>query len=97
MELDWNLCVIFQQDKPESLKCPMNDPASSGEEVDVYSSFLANLVEFRDLNALPTSIGFGDSTSAADFVANRASWHKSCHLKYNHSKLIKARKRKAKT
>ena len=67
---------ICQQDKPESLKCPLNGPASSDEKMDVYSAFLANLVEFRDLNALPTSIRFGDSTSAADFVPNCAS----CYL-----------------
>jgi len=54
-------------------------------------------MEFRDLNVLPTSIRFGGSTNAADFVANHASWNKSCHLKCNHSdELIKARKRKSK-
>ena len=97
MELDWNKCVICQQEKPsEPLKCPMQGPASSCEKRDVYSSFIANVVEFRDLTALPTSIYFRDNVSAADFETHRASWHKSCHLKFNNSKLIKARKRKAK-
>ena len=92
MELDWNRCVICQQDKPELLKCPMQGPASSCEKMDVYSSYVE---EFRDLNALPTSICFGDNVSAADFVTHLASWHKSCHMKYNNSKLAKARKWKA--
>ncbi len=96
MELDWNQCVICQQDKPEPLKCPMQGPTNSCVKIDVYSSFLANLKEFRDLDALPTSICFGDNVSAADLLTHRASWHKSCHLKYNNSKLTKARKRKAK-
>ncbi len=96
MELDWNQCVICQQDKPEPLKCPMQGHTNSCVKIDVYSSFLANLKEFRDLDALPTSICFGDNVSAADLLAHRASWHKSCHLKYNNSKLTKARKRKAK-
>ena len=97
MELDWNKCVICQQDKPEPLKCPMHGPASSCEKLNIYSAFLANVEEFRDLNALPTRICFAENVSAANLVTHCASWHKSCHLKYNNSKLTKARKRKAKS
>jgi len=98
MELDWKRCVICQQEKPEPLRCPLNGPANSCENVEkIYTSFLGNVVEFRDLGALPVSVSFSDSTSAADFVVNCASWHKSCYLKFNSSKLSKARKRKSKS
>ena len=58
-------------------------------------SFIDNVKEFIRLNDLPTAVYFGDNVSASDLVAHRASWHKSCHLKYNNSKLIKAKKRNA--
>ena len=35
----------------------------------------------------------GSDITAADFETHSASWHKSCHLKYNNSKLARAKKR----
>ena len=94
MELDWNRCIICQQDTSEPLKCPMQSPGVSYDKmVDVYESFLSNVREFQDISALPTNIFFQNDQSAADFATHHASWHKSCHLKYNNSKLVKAKKR----
>ena len=58
--------------------------------VDVYESFLCNVREFQDISALPTNIFF---QNVAKFATHHASWHKSCHLKYNNSKLAKVKKR----
>ena len=35
----------------------------------------------------------GSDITAADFETHSASWHKSCRLKYNNSKLVRAKKR----
>ena len=35
---------------------------------------------------------FEHDHSVADFAIHHASWHKSCHLKCNNSKLAKAKK-----
>ena len=35
----------------------------------------------------------GNNVSADEFLAHCVSWHKSCHLKYNNSKLMKAKKK----
>ena len=57
MELDWNRCIICQQDASEPFKCPMQSPGVSYDKmVDVYESFLSNVREFQDINALPTNI-----------------------------------------
>ena len=97
MELDWNQCIICQQSTPEPLKCPMQTPGASYDKmIDVYESFLTNVKEFQDIDALPTNIiYFKHDQSPADFAAHHASWHKSCYLKYNNSKLAKAKKRRA--
>jgi len=74
----------------------MYGPVRSCDKMtDAYESFLANVKQFSDLNALPTKIYFQSNLSAADFAVHNASWHKSCHLKYNNTKLAKAQKRKA--
>ncbi len=90
--MDWNHCIICQQDTTEPLKCPLHSPASS--KTDAYESFLTNVEQFKAINALPTSIYFGSEETPASFSRHVASWHKSCHLKYNNSKLNKAQKRK---
>ena len=68
---------------------------SCDKMTDAYESFLANVKQFSDLNALPTKIHFQSNLSASDLAMYNASWHKSCHLKYNNTKLAKAQKRKA--
>ena len=94
MELDWNKCIICQQDKSEPLRCPMQTPGTSYEKMtDAYESFLTNIKQFQDINALPTKLSFPCDYSAGDLATHNASWHKSCHLKYNNSKLAKAKKR----
>ena len=93
MELDWNLCIICQQNITEPLKCPLQCPGTS-DKTDAYKSFLMNVEQFQAINALPTSIFFGSSETPASFASHAASWHKSCHLKYNNLKLSKAQKRK---
>ncbi len=54
---------------------------------------LAKVSQFRELNALLTPIHFEANESAASFAMHNASWHKSCYLKYNSSKLAKVKKR----
>ena len=95
MDLDWNLCIICQEDTNEPLKCPLHNPIASGDQTGPYESFLANVVQFRTINALPTPVFFEANVSAASFAMHNASWHKSCYLKYNNSKLAKAKKRSA--
>ena len=43
---------------------------------------------------LPTELFFGQEETADGFATHSASWHKSCNLKYNNTKLSKARKKR---
>ena len=95
MDLDWNLCIICQENTTEPLKCPLHNPIASSDQTGPYESFSANVQQFREVNALPTPIFFEADECAASFSMHNASWHKSCHLKYNNSKLAKAKKRNA--
>jgi len=93
MELNWALCLICQKDTSEPLRCPLQTPGTSGDKSHAYRSFLANVEQFRAIDNLPTKLCFGNDETATNFTSHSASWHKSCHLKFNNSKLMKATKK----
>lgn len=72
----------------------MQTPETSGDKSDAYRSFLANVEQFRAIDALPTEPYFSDVETTNNFASYLASWHKSCHLRFNNAKLAKATKRK---
>lgn len=74
MELNWSQCIICQEEISEPLKCPLESHDPSGK-IDAYTSFLANVEQFREMGALPTSICFGSDITAADFETHSVSWH----------------------
>ena len=51
MNLNWKQCIICQTDTSEPLKCPL-DSLNTTRKTDAYSSFLENVQQFRDFNAL---------------------------------------------
>ena len=97
MVLNCDSCVICQQDTEEPLKCPLKNPRTSSDKADAYKSFLSNVEQFRALDAVPAELYFGNEENVETFVTHSASspsWHKSCHLKFNNSKLAKAKKKR---
>ena len=94
MDLNWDLCVICQQDTRAPLKCPLKCPGTSSDKNDAYTSFLTNVEEFRAIDDLPVKLCFGSDETADSFASHSASWHKSCHLKLNNSKLSRAIRKK---
>ena len=82
LEVDWNKCVICQEETKEPLKCPLLGPGASESKSETYESFLHNVEQFRAMDSLPTKVFFHTNECAESFMAHRASWHKSCHLKY---------------
>ena len=79
--IDWKLCIICQKKNSENLRCPVRNQS------DVYGALLNNVEEFRKLTALPVSINFGTQGTVEVFLEKKASWHKSCHQKFNNSML----------
>ena len=92
--MDWTQCIICQQITQEMLRCPLNT-RGDGDQSKVYNSFLDNVCEFNKLNQLPVPLKFGEDIDVDKLVAHEAKWHKSCYLKFNDSKLQRARKREA--
>ena len=86
--------MICQQDTAEPLKFPMHNPLTSGDNTAAYTSFLANVQQFRAIGALPVALYFNNDATADNCVAHSASWHKSCHLQFNNSKLASAQKKR---
>jgi len=92
--MDWKLCIVCQQDTHEVLRCPLN--AEGGDDKSkVYASFLINVSEFKKLNQLPVALKFGEDIDVEQLVTHQVKWHKSCHLKFNDTKLQRARKRES--
>ena len=85
-DMNGEFCLIFQEDKPESLKCPL-DSLQEGAGREAYQSFLNNVVEFRKLGALSVEWKLEEETSVEELCSKRAVWHISCCLKFTNSKL----------
>jgi len=95
MTLDWELCVLCQADKEESLQCPAaTKRKDSGAG---YKTFEDNMLAFSELGELPQDMDLQQLDEgqgiAATLAAHQAKWHKSCRVKYNTTKLQRARKR----
>ena len=96
---DWNLCVVCQGSKAETLQCPVDSKRS-----DVgagYKTLAENIQQFNQLGCMPVQINLsrldeGDGIEST-FLHYRARWHKSCYLLFNSTKLNRAKKRHAPT
>ena len=96
---DWNLCVVCQGSKAETLQCPVDSKRS-----DVgpgYKTLAENIQQLNQLGCMPVQINLsrlneGDGIEST-FLHYRARWHKSCYLLFNSTKLNRAKKRHAPT
>ena len=93
MEISWSRCLICQTTTTEDLRCPLRACGPCYDPVSVYASFLQNVLEFSSLGALPVNVPFALDIDTDVLIKNEASWHKSCYLKFNLSKLQKAKER----
>ena len=83
------MCVICDE-SGEDLKCPANTFQSNGLEIS--QNFLRIVSEFRGLEALPVNVVH----QASKLPRPSGKLHKSCHLKFAPSKLLKAREQRGK-
>ena len=95
VQTNWELCVICQQQKTESLTSPAHSKRRyTGKG---YKSLADNLVKFNEMRELPKTLQLdrideGQGIKAA-LVANEAKWHHTCMLRYNNTMLRRAEKR----
>jgi len=90
--MDWISCIVCGSRKGKPLKCPVDSPHKDCQRV--YTAFLQNVKQFKELDALPVILEFGPEVTAKLLAECRASWHKSYRLKFSNSKLERARNKK---
>jgi hypothetical protein len=87
--MDWNECLICQCQATEPLKSPFNTNGS-GDKSQPYISFLINVNSFREFDAMPVKLPFGEEMTADELVKNRG-----CYKKFCKDKLERAMKKRA--
>ena len=74
MDVNWEICVICQSVSSETTRCPQDSKATTT----AYETFLNNVEQFREIEALPMPVTY-NANSLSLFIDNHACWHKSCH------------------
>lgn len=95
-QTDWTKCCLCQLDKKEDIICP---PISYKSEHDGYNNIAKNVPQFKAMNALPilldpVRLDEGNGIEAT-LRRCKAKYHQNCRLKFNNTKLERARKREA--
>ena len=94
---DWEKCCLCQKDNSEKLILPTCNNDSQRAQVDGYSLLSSNIQKFHSLNKSPLPINpkrLDDGTGILKTLkTNNATFHDSCRLKFNNTKLIRAEKR----
>ena len=85
--MDWEACIICGTSIGE-LRCPANSLQGNG--LSIYEIFLANVNGFKKINLLPASVNFEEDTTSQCLYDDHAKWHKSSHLKFAGSILLRA-------
>ena len=90
VKTDWNKCILCQAITTESLKCPA-DSTHPNVVAGGYSTLSLNILRFNELNELPISLNLNrlDEGNGIEqtLLEHNAKWHKSCHMKFNTTKL----------
>ena len=89
--IDWNICIFCQSKSSLDLECPSKcEKDDSGKG---YLTLVNILNEFQNARPLPN--GFDHDILNVDTLKEQcASWHKACRVKFNNTKLERARKRR---
>ena len=59
--------------------------------LEIYGNFLNSVKEFEEVQSLPVPVDFKGEDSAETFMNYKAKWHKSYHLKFALSKLVRVK------
>ena len=90
--MNLNICLICREDTCKNLRWSFYRRNCDARPV--YQTFLQNVEEFRNLEALPVVLNFGPEFAADFFLDKRANWHYSCHQKFTVWRLHQAKDRK---
>ncbi|WAQ98989.1 hypothetical protein MAR_023362 [Mya arenaria] len=94
VSIKWHLCIFCQSNTSEHLECPAKSKASDSGKG--YTTLVDYLKEFRNAEVLPITIDLVNM-DVETLKRHEASWHKSCRVQYNRTKLQRVLKRKVKS
>ena len=99
LNFDWNLCIICQETTNERLQCLAPETHRRKDIGSGYVTLAENLQAFSELGIdTPVIKSFKNlETLPACLLENQGKWHKSCHLRFNSTKLQRLRKRSLET
>ena len=88
--INWEYCILCQENGT-GLQCPYAVKNSNVTTGSGYKSLAEQLVSFNELGKMPINVDIkqlddGDGIEAT-LTRHHAGWHKSCHLKFNQTKL----------
>ena len=86
--------MICQKTTNEKLSSPQDKKNTDGHVV--YKAFLTNVHKFVELEDSPVDVEHLIGYSPEICVEKAASWHRSCHQKFNNAKLERAQDKKRK-
>jgi len=70
--MDWSLCVVYQQQISEALKCPLNVRGKEDKSVP-YQAFLNRVTDFKELEILSLPLTHSPKNlTVQDFIQNKA-------------------------
>ena len=94
-EIDWDLCVLCQQDLPDVLVCPANSKRS--DKGIGYKSLLDDLLAFDEIKGLPsiikTKLLKNHDVVEQLLNENCGKFHKTCRNKFDKHKLARLSKK----
>ena len=88
-EFDWGKCIFCQKDTNEHLRCPLYT-LRLADPTCINHSLITN--NNSEPSTLSVELYFTADETAENFASHCASGHKSCHSKFNKTKLERARK-----
>jgi len=85
--VDWTKCLFCQENTSEKRECPANSKQSN--RCARYITLQKNLKSFYAVGELYLDLAELDEVEgiAETLLKHNASWHKSCRVKYNVTKL----------
>ncbi len=92
--INWTLCVICQETTKEKLQCPAKESHRRFDIGSGYATLAKNLQAFSEIGVKTALTRIYQEENLEELLSSgEGKWHKSCQLRYNATKLDRARKR----
>lgn len=96
-QLNWNQCILCQNDTQETLLCSADNPIRAKRGVG-YDTLEKNIQRFQELGNLPMPLNLtllDEGKGIADACRqHQAKWHRTCFTKFNNLQLQRTENRK---